>query len=81
MIPKFDYYDVVKTNIDIFNDNSVVEGLIFIIDRNGTFEQNEEVSYDVFVINKNLLIKHVRESQLSFVRKPTKEEINIMETI
>lgn len=81
MIPKFDYYDVVKTNIDIFNDNSVVEGLIFIIDRNGTFEQNEEVSYDVFVINKNLLIKHIRESQLSFVRKPTEEEINIIKNI
>ncbi len=81
MIPKFDYYDVVKTNIDIFNDNSVVEGLIFIIDRNGTFEQNEEVSYDVFVINKNLLIKHIRESQLSFVRKPTEEEINIIRNI
>lgn len=48
-------------------DNQVYTGSIAIIDRWGTCEQNEEVSYDVLVENYKggkCLIKHLRESCL-----------------
>lgn len=47
-----------------------VEGSVYIIDAYGTFEQNEEVSYDVMLPDKNpltgepCLVKHIRESSL-----------------
>lgn len=42
-------------------------GEVFIVDRYGTFEQNEEPSYDIMVDNFNgeqCLIKHVRQSSI-----------------
>lgn len=39
-----------------------VKGEIWIIDKYGTFEQNEEVSYDIFSPEENMLYKHIRES-------------------
>ena len=43
--PKFNYDDYVKFTID----GTEVMGQIYIIDAYGTFEQNEEVSYDIMV--------------------------------
>ena len=45
--------------------DSMKEGEIFIVDAYGTFEQNEEPSYDIFVRDDNCLYKHVRESALT----------------
>lgn len=39
-------------------------GEIEIVDANGTLEQNEEPSYDIFVAEENLFCKHIRESDI-----------------
>lgn len=61
---KYNYGDLVAFR---FNGKTLV-GQIYIIDRYGTFEQNEEPSYDIMVENYNgtnepCLIKHVRQSK------------------
>ena len=43
-------------------DNGTKTGTIAIIDKYGTFEQNNEVSYDILVENENTLYKHIVES-------------------
>ena len=74
--PKFNYNDIVKFKIRMFDNTPEieVEGSIAIIDAYGTFEQNEEVSYDVYNVKDNILYKHIGESQLTYVRKGTEEE-------
>ena len=69
MIPKYNYNDIVSFKIKDENDiEHILTGKVYIIDRYGTFEQHEEVSYDIMVDNYNnensCLIKHIRESQL-----------------
>lgn len=39
-------------------------GEIEIVDANGTLEQNEEPSYDIFAAEENLFCKHIRESDI-----------------
>ena len=39
-------------------------GEIEIVDPNGTLEQNEEPSYDIFAAEENLFCKHIRESDI-----------------
>ena len=61
--PKFKIDDEVKFK---FNEKYLA-GKVYIVDRWGTFEQNEEPSYDVMVENFDqkgnaCLVKHVRES-------------------
>ena len=52
-----------------FVENEQLEGMIEIVDRYGTFEQNDEPSYDIYRFSDNTLYKHVRESQVvSFIR-------------
>ena len=60
--PKFKEDEVVKFT----TDGEVLTGKIYIIDPYGTFEQNEEVSYDVMVEDGPWpgLFKHLRESWL-----------------
>ena len=70
--PKYDYGDVL-----IFHMNEVknwdgetvleeqdIEGVVEIIDRYGTFEQNEEPSYDLYNKERNTLFKHIRQSAI-----------------
>ena len=49
-------------------DEQFFKGTVEIIDKYGTFEQNEEPSYDILVENFNekgpTLVKHVRESEI-----------------
>lgn len=64
--PKFNYNDKVTF---ILNGELCV-GVVSIIDAYGTFEQNEEPSYDIMVDDFNgapALIKHIRESSLTLV--------------
>lgn len=74
--PKYDYNDIVSFKIKMSEDVSErdYEGSVAIIDRYGTFEQNEEPSYDVYVDELRCLFKHIRESCLTYVRKGTEEE-------
>ena len=44
-------------------------GTIEIIDAYGTIEQNEEVSYDIYVKEENCLYKHIRQSDVFKVMK------------
>lgn len=44
-------------------------GTIWIVDAYGTFEQNEEASYDIYVEEENCLYKHIRQSDVFKVMK------------
>lgn len=60
--PKFERYDVVRF---MFAGEEKV-GFIEIVDAYGTFEQEEEPSYDILITEKEGrgLYKHVRESKV-----------------
>lgn len=63
--PEAKYHYGNKVSFYIIDD--VYTGSIEIVDRYGTFEQNEEPSYDIMVDNFNgeqCLIKHVRQSSI-----------------
>ena len=65
--PKYKENDKVKFNLSYNNKEYTIIGEIYIIDKYGTFEQNEEPSYDIYVdnfidTNKPCLVKHIRES-------------------
>ena len=66
--PKFNYGDKVYFEIRMNKDAPLITlaGTVEIIDAYGTFEQNEEVSYDILVPEYGLF-KHMRESCLMSV--------------
>lgn len=77
MEAKYNKYDIVKFDACLLGDvTKTFEGYIAIVDRYGTFEQNEEPSYDVYVSEMNTLFKHIREHSVEFIRKPKKSELN-----
>jgi len=57
--PKYKENDVVSFKIG----NEVETGYVYIVDAYGTFEQNEEPSYDIMVEEGAMpgLYKHIRE--------------------
>lgn len=64
--PKYNYKDIVRFK---YKDTELT-GQVYIIDKYGTFEQNEETSYDVMVEGQfRGLHKHIRESELTLVKK------------
>ena len=87
--PKYNYGDIVSFKITVSDVLSGKEadkeyeltGMIGIIDAYGTFEQNEEPSYDIWVdgggypISYPCLFKHFRESKLKLIRKGTKDNL------
>lgn len=67
--PKYKENDKVKFKLIYNNKEYTIIGEIYIIDKYGTFEQNEEPSYDIYVdnfinTNKPCLVKHIRESAI-----------------
>lgn len=59
--PKYKENDVVIFTID----GEILTGYVYIVDAYGTFEQNEEPSYDIMVEKPvHCLYKHIRESRL-----------------
>lgn len=60
--PKFKYNDNVKFT---YVDSEVKYGVIYIIDKYGTFEDDSDVSYDIFVENDNCLYKHINEKYVT----------------
>ena len=54
----YDYDDEVTFKIC----DNIKTGTIIVVDKYGTFEQNEEPSYDILVKDENVLYKHIRQS-------------------
>ena len=55
--PKYTYGDVVKFRLE----GGVKQGVIAIVDRRGTFEDDSDASYDILVKEENTLYKHFGE--------------------
>lgn len=60
--PKFQYGNLVKFELN----GEIKEGIVYIIDEYGTFEDDSDVSYDILVKNENehCLYKHINEKYL-----------------
>lgn len=71
--PKYTYCDKVEFK---WNNEPNKIGIIEIVDSHGTFEQNEEPSYDIYVEKNNTLYKHIRESEV--VRKIQRDKFEII---
>lgn len=65
--PKFKQPDLVSFNFEIEGEMQRIDGVIYVVDPNGTIEQQEEPSYDIeaFYRGQIVLFKHVRESEVS----------------
>lgn len=62
--PQYTYGDSVRFAVIIDGEKNVFKGTVEIVDAYGTFEQNEEPSYDI-IVNAHgapCLFKHIRES-------------------
>lgn len=68
--PKYNFNDTVRFR---WHDGSEYEGIIAVVDRFGTFEQDKEVSYDIRV-PKVALFKHCPESDVIELVKEGKNE-------
>lgn len=55
--PKYLYGQSVEFKLN----NKTKRGIIYIIDPYGTFEDDSDVSYDIFVEDEKCLYKHIRE--------------------
>ena len=60
--PRYKVDDIVQFGIG----GKTLSGKIEIVDASGTFQQNDEPSYDIMVQEENTLYKHIRESWLIF---------------
>ena len=61
---------------DLIHDEMDIVGSVEIVDAFGTFEQNEEPSYDIYYKKNNMLYKHVRQSSiLEYVGRAKEEEM------
>ena len=59
-IPKYDYGDVVTFDFRGY----VKTGVICVVDPYGTWEDDSDVSYDVWVELEDCIYKHIREDRL-----------------
>ena len=64
--PKYKVDDRVKF---LFNENDSHEGVIYVVDKYGTFFDKSDVSYDIYVEEENILYKHINEK---YVKRETK---------
>ena len=67
--PKYEFGDTVVFSVVHDDYKLSLMGVVYIVDAYGTFEQNEEPSYDVMVANGlsdgvPCLYKHIRESEI-----------------
>ena len=62
--PRYTYGDSVRFAINVDGEKHIFEGTVEVVDAYGTFEQNEEPSYDIMADAHcaPCLFKHVRES-------------------
>lgn len=76
--PKYKRGDKVRFSVE--ENEDILEGEIRIIDKYGTFEQNEEPSYDIYRLENNTLYKHVRQSFIIEQVEKKKKMLNLTET-
>ncbi len=64
--PKFKREDRVSFTFSVNGEEKLIDGVIYIVDEYGTFEQSEEVSYDIEAVWNGgvALFKHIRESRV-----------------
>ena len=74
--PKYTYGDQLEFK---WNNESNKVGIVEIVDSYGTFGQNEEPSYDIYVVENNTLYKHIRESEV--VNKIEREKYEIIKVV
>lgn len=60
--------------VEFICNGKIRKGEVEIVDADGTFEQNEEPSYDIFVAEENLFCKHIRESDIIKLVDRTRQE-------
>ena len=58
-----------KQNVEFDLKDRTVHGKVYIIDKFGTFEKDDEVSYDIFSEEDNCLYKHIPESMVRSWKK------------
>ncbi len=65
--PKFKQEDLVSFNFEIEGEIQKIDGVIYVVDADGTSEQHEEPSYDIeaFFRGEVMLFKHIRESEVT----------------
>lgn len=56
--PKYQENDYVEFTI---YENEVRKGVIYVVDKYGTFFDKSDVSYDIYVNEENMLYKHISE--------------------
>ena len=56
--PKYKAFDKVEFTI---YENEVRKGVIYVVDKYGTFFDKSDVSYDIYVEEENMLYKHINE--------------------
>ncbi len=59
--PKYNYDDKVMFVID----DVPISGYVYIIDKDGVFEDNSDVYYDIMTEDETMLYKHIREDNLT----------------
>lgn len=60
MIGKPKYKENDKVEFTIY-ENEVRKGVIYVVDKYGTFFDKSDVSYDIYVEEENMLYKHINE--------------------
>lgn len=63
--PKYKLDDLVSFEFD--GEKKI--GQVFVVDKFGTFDYTEDVSYDIMVEIENMLYKHIPEKMVKRVRK------------
>lgn len=59
--PKYKEGDIVRFKVKINGETEVKEGVVATVDQYGTFEYDQDVSYDIMVDSENCLYKHFPE--------------------
>lgn len=65
--PKYNAFDKVDF---CFCDDEPRQGIIWIVDKNGTYFDPTDVSYDIYVEEENTLYKHINEK---YVKRKIKQ--------
>lgn len=62
--PKYKEGDIVRFKVKINGKTEIKEGVVAIVDQYGTFEYDQDVSYDIMVDSENCLYKHFPEPRV-----------------
>lgn len=49
------------TTVKFIINNELKTGIVFVVDKYGTFDNSTDVSYDILVEDENMLYKHIQE--------------------